>query len=304
MKSPKSPRQLPQLPIAGQRSPVSSIKSPNSSSRVFEFPSSCSDGPKCSKFDFDDFASSQELSRSKSPSCSGISGMKSPRSNISISPGQESPVFQFCNPKKIINKTMSYPPKSPVSPGITHRSPSSISFGQKSPKPFAGRRNSCFNFGPKSPMSPTIVMTSGHSPTSPGYEMEAKSTGKIGGKVWGPGKRFSSFNEKDREHYKRMRNRLACQSQGCLNETENERNIDNVKSEKNIARRSTSDLTEMNDAETEVTLLSSPRRRGSMKGGLGEDSNSFFFLNKYFLFITQLIKFLPNQKFKIIPNQS
>lgn len=95
MKSPKSPRQLPQLPIAGQRSPVSSIKSPNSSSRVFEFPSSCSDGPKCSKFDFDDFASSQELSRSKSPSCSGISGMKSPRSNISISPGQESPVFQF-----------------------------------------------------------------------------------------------------------------------------------------------------------------------------------------------------------------
>ncbi|XP_051155484.1 uncharacterized protein LOC127278031 isoform X2 [Leptopilina boulardi] len=287
MKSPKSPRQLPQLPISGQRSPMSVTKSPNSS-RIFEFPSTISEPPNKGSitFDFEDFVkatestSSQDLSRIKSPSYSGlhsIGGMKSPRSNFSISPGNESPVFQFCNPKKIINKTMSYPPKSPVSPssGITHRSPSSISFGQKSPKPFAGRRNSCFNFGPKSPMSPTIVMTSGHSPTSPGYEMESKSISSTSGrdfvkrgKVWAPGKRFSSWNEKDRENYKRTRNKMACQSQGCLNEMENERNTGNVKSEKNIARRSTSDLTEMNDAETEVTLLSSPRRRGSMKGGL------------------------------------
>lgn len=281
MKSPKSPRQLPQLPISGQRSPMSVTKSPNAS-RVFEFPSGINDGPKGSTFDFDDFVnavestSSQDLSRSKSPSCSGLSGTKSPKSNFPTSPGNESPLFQFCNPKKIINKTMSYPPKSPVSPGITHRSPSSISFGQKSPKPFDRRRNSCFNFGPKSPMSPTIVMTSGHSPTSSAYEMESKFGRDFskGGKLWGPGKRYSSWNEKDRENYKRTRNKMGShfnKSQGCLNERENERYTGNVKNEKNIARKSTSDLTELEDADTEVTLLSSPRRRGSMKGGLGED---------------------------------
>lgn len=62
-------------------------------------------------------------------------------------------------------------------------------------------------------------------------------------------------------------------SQGCLNEAvkKEARSGTSVKSERNMSRKSTSDLTELNDADTEVTILSSPRRRGSMKGGLGED---------------------------------
>ena len=277
MKSPKSPRQLPQLPITGQRSPIAGSRSP-STPRVFEFPPD--KHHMSTTFNFDDLVktldskSSQNLSQARSPSCSGLSGTKSPKSNCASSPGEEASLFQFCNPRKVINKTMSYPPKSSISPGITRRSPSSIGFDQKSPKPFDRRRNSCFNFGPNCPMSPTIVTTSGQSPTSPGFEMESKC-GDFGSgrKLYGPGKCFGSSNEKDRESLKR-RGKMGSnfnRSQGCLNETVDEEIVGTVKKEKNIARRSTSDLTELGYAETEVTVLSSPRRRGSMKGGLGKE---------------------------------
>ena len=281
MKAPKSPRQLPQLPMSGQRSPMAGSKSP-STPRVFEFPPDFNQKIMSTTFNFEDFVpakeskSFQDLSGARSPSCSGLSGTKSPKSNFPSSPCQESPVFQFCNPRKSINKTMSYPPKSPISPRITHRSPSSLSFGQKSPKPFDRRRNSCFNFGPKSPMSPTIVMTSGQSPTSPGYEMESKCGNNFGkvGSFYGPGKRFGSLREKDRESLIRARGKMGShfnRSQGCLNEKSNGEKVGPVRNEKNIARKSTSDLTELGDAETEVTVLSSIRRRGSMKGGLGKN---------------------------------
>lgn len=83
---------------------------------------------------------------------------------------------------------------------------------------------------------------------------DSPSGAKRGG--GGGGKRSSHFNR----------------SQGCLNEAENSRSESQEdvygKNGRNISRRSTSDLTDMGDADTEVTLLSSPRRRGSMKGGL------------------------------------
>lgn len=63
-------------------------------------------------------------------------------------------------------------------------------------------------------------------------------------------------------------------SQGCIKEALERESADcptaRRKSDKCIARKSTSDLTELNDADTEITVLSSPRRRGSMKGGLGQ----------------------------------
>jgi len=65
-------------------------------------------------------------------------------------------------------------------------------------------------------------------------------------------------------------------SQGCLDEVGREyheglkKRSKHRRGEKNISRRSTSDLTDMGEADTEITMLSSPRRRGSMKGGLGE----------------------------------
>lgn len=259
--------------MAGSRSP--------STPRVFEFPPDFTQETMNTTFNFEDFVqaavskSSQDLSGARSPSCSGLSGTKSPKSKFPSSPCQESTVFQFCNPRKGINKTMSYPPKSPISPGLTHRSPSSLSFGPKSPKPFDRRRNSCFTFGPKSPMSPTIVTTSGHSPTSLGYEMESKNERDFGkgGTFCGPGKRFGSLREKDRESLKMTRGKVGShfnKSQGFLNEKTNEEKVGPVRNEGNIARKSTSDLTELGDAETEVTILSSPRRRGSMKGGLGK----------------------------------
>ncbi|XP_033225805.1 uncharacterized protein LOC117178488 [Belonocnema kinseyi] len=278
MKAPKSPRQLPQLPISGQRSPIAGSRSP-STPRVFEFPPDFNQETMSTTFNFEDFVqaavskSSQDLSGAKSPSCSGLSGTKSLKGKFPSSPSQESSVFQFCNPRKGINKMMSYPPKSPISPGLTHRSPSSLSFGPKNPKLIDKRRNSCFTFGPKSPMSPTIVTTFGQRSTSPGYEMESKcgrDFGK-GGTLCGPGKRFGSLREKDRESLKKTRGKLGSQfnkSQGFLNEKTNEEKVGPVTKERNIARKSTSDLTELGDAETEVTILSSPRRRGSMKGGL------------------------------------
>lgn len=103
---------------------------------------------------------------------------------------------------------------------------------------------------------------------------DSPSGAKRGG--GGGGKRSSHFNR----------------SQGCLNEAENSRSESQEdvygKNGRNISRRSTSDLTDMGDADTEVTLLSSPRRRGSMKGGLGEWFFGFFFDLFFFLIFVPL----------------
>lgn len=59
-------------------------------------------------------------------------------------------------------------------------------------------------------------------------------------------------------------------------EAEDEELVPLTRNERNIARKSTSDLTELEDNQTMVTMLSSPRRRGSMKGGLGELTHFLF----------------------------
>lgn len=67
-------------------------------------------------------------------------------------------------------------------------------------------------------------------------------------------------------------------SQGCLSETVRDGEQGSHgggggrPKPRNVSRKSTSDLTELDadEVETEVTVLSSPRRRGSMKGGLGK----------------------------------
>lgn len=106
---------------------------------------------------------------------------------------------------------------------------------------------------------------------------DSPSGAKRGG--GGGGKRSSHFNR----------------SQGCLNEAENSRSESQEdvygKNGRNISRRSTSDLTDMGDADTEVTLLSSPRRRGSMKGGLGEWFFGFFFDLFFFNFRSTFVGF-------------
>ena len=178
LKSPRSPRQLPQLPqipIGGQRSPtqLSAVKSP-STPLVFEFPPEYYPETPNTNFDFEQFTRVNETDRApRSPSYyirQGCRSPKSPNPDLLHSPGRKSPIFQFCETRKNLGKTMSYPPRSPIpgSPIIPARSPSSTSFGPKSPKPFDHRRNSCFGFtGSKSPMSPTIVTSSSHGPCSP-----------------------------------------------------------------------------------------------------------------------------------------
>ncbi|KAK2579681.1 hypothetical protein KPH14_011030 [Odynerus spinipes] len=303
-KSPRSPRQLPQLPqipISAQRSPsqLSVTKTP-STPLVFEFPEEYYPETPNTNFDFDAFARvtdseqlQQQRGSSRSPTYYSISvskNQKSPGSTEALhSPGRKSPIFQFCDPRKNLGKTMSYPPRSPVAsiPSGTmitaaSRSASSSSFGPKSPKMFDRRRNSSFaHTGPnyKSPISPTIVAPSSFCSlqTSPKHtDSESRSSKESNFNTQDETTdRNCSVNEKIRVG--KMGGYLN-RSQGCLSETA--RNHDgtpavvdaassgNGKSEKNMARRSTSDLTEIGDAETEVTLLSSPRRRGSMKGGL------------------------------------
>nr|XP_012136889.1 PREDICTED: uncharacterized protein LOC100883976 isoform X2 [Megachile rotundata] len=287
LKSPRSPRQLPQLPqipIGGQRSPtqLSVVKSPGTP-LVFEFPPEYYPETPNTNFDFEQFGRANEVDRApRSPSYyvrQGCRSPKSPNPDLLHSPGRKSPIFQFCETRKNLGKTMSYPPRSPVSgsPIVPVRSPSSSSFGSKSPKLFDHRRNSCFGLsGSKSPMSPTIVTSSIHGSTSPKHcetNMENNLNYKNGSRrssVEGSFKEKSSPIEK-----KGSKKGHLNRSQGCLDEAGNsqgkpkEENYE--KEEKNIARRSTSDLTEIEDADTEVTMLSSPRRRGSMKGGLVPD---------------------------------
>ncbi|XP_029033767.1 uncharacterized protein LOC114871705 [Osmia bicornis bicornis] len=288
LKSPRSPRQLPQLPqipIGGQRSPtqLSAVKSP-STPLVFEFPPEYYPETPNTNFDFEQFTRVNETDRApRSPSYyirQGCRSPKSPNPDLLHSPGRKSPIFQFCETRKNLGKTMSYPPRSPIpgSPIIPARSPSSTSFGPKSPKPFDHRRNSCFGFtGSKSPMSPTIVTSSSHGPCSPKHgeiHLEQLNNGNHKNSGSRRSSMESSFKERDSPIEKKgsKKGGHMNRSQGCLDEAGKSqgrtKEEDYEKSGKSMARRSTSDLTEIGDGDTEVTLLSSPRRRGSMKGGL------------------------------------
>ncbi|XP_017878812.1 uncharacterized protein LOC108624199 [Ceratina calcarata] len=285
LKSPRSPRQLPQLPqipIGGQRSPtqLSVNKSPRTA-LVFEFPPEYYPETPNTNFDFEEFGRASELDRNpRSPGYYHRQGCRSPKSanaDLLHSPGRKSPVPQFTEGRKNLGKTMSYPPRSPISAGpvVPARSPSSSNFGSKSPKMFDHRKNFCF--GLKSPMSPTIVTHPSYSFISPKHsEMNLEQQCKAGYKS-NTGSRTSSIEGSFRDkndgpnEKKSKRPGRFNRSQGCLNETgksQSEGKEENYsRSGRSIWRRSTSDLTDM-DADTEVTLLSSPSRRGSMKGGL------------------------------------
>ncbi|XP_014478314.1 PREDICTED: uncharacterized protein LOC106746322 isoform X2 [Dinoponera quadriceps] len=306
LKSPRSPRQLPalprlqQTPIPEQRSPTrgqSLAKSPGTP-RVFEFPSEFYPETPNTSFDFDEFGRAGELEQQRGPRSPSYYARASPRSpktpnsEMLHSPGRKSPVFQFCDPRKNLKQTASYPASSATSSMADRaRSASSSVYGQRSPKHFDRRRNSCFGLASlKSPMSPTIV-TSSSDATSPqldrGLELDQKSVCReIGGyksNVNVAGKATSlegSFGMQEKIEGIGDRSKSAKmggyfnKSQGCLDEAGrgNRKGSDGCskrgRADKNMSRRSTSDLTDMGDAETEITLLSSPRRRGSMKGGL------------------------------------
>lgn len=85
----------------------------------------------------------------------------------------------------------------------------------------------------------------------------------------------SSGNLKNFDQDTRMVNKQINKSQSFLNES----NSDNSKSAKTSSRRSTSDLTDITDADT---VISCPKRRGSMKGGLGK--SYFYFPQKLTFF--------------------
>ncbi|XP_016909463.2 uncharacterized protein LOC107996090 [Apis cerana] len=300
VKSPRSPRQLPQLPqipIGGQRSPtqLSVSKSPGTP-LVFEFPPEYYPETPNTNFDFEEFGrglNEAEARAQRSPGYYPRQGCRSPKSpnpdHAHSSPGRKSPIFQFVpETRKNLGKTMSYPPRSPAcgTPAIPIRSPSSAGFASK--KPFEGhRRNTCFglNGSKRDGMSATMAASIGHGSSSPKHEREktmgveqregstaSYKNGSRPASVEGGG---SSRERGDSPSGKRgggKRSSHFNRSQGCLNEAENSRSESQEdvygKNGRNISRRSTSDLTDMGDADTEVTLLSSPRRRGSMKGGL------------------------------------
>ncbi|KOC69090.1 GTP-binding protein REM 1 [Habropoda laboriosa] len=272
LKSPRSPRQLPQLPqipIGGQRSPtqLSVSKSP-STPLVFEFPPEYYPETPNTNFDFEEFGRVNEPDRGepRSPGYyvrQGCRSPKSPNPDLLHSPGRKSPIFQFCETRKNLGKTMSYPPRSsiPISPAAPTRSPSASSFGSKSP-----RRNSCFGLsGSKSPMSPTIVAPLNHGLSNAKHsEISLEQLNKANYKNSVGSRPTSKKGGKKSSHFNR--------SQGCLDEAGNSQSASKEnwyeRNGRNISRKSTSDLTDIEDADTEVTLLSSPRRRGSMKGGL------------------------------------
>lgn len=297
LKSPRSPRQLPQLPqipIGGQRSPtqLSVSKSPGTP-LVFEFPPEYYPETPNTNFDFEQFGRSKEgeaRGPPRSPSYYSHQGCRSPKSPNPHSPGRKSPIFQFVESRRNLGKTMSYPPRSPASgsPAIPPRSPSSASFVPGKSvvgKPFEHRKNSCFsglNGSKRDGMQAAIGLS------SPKHEREKTSVeqregnnasyknGSRPGSVEGGG----SSRERGDSPKRGKRSSHFNRSQGCLNEAENSQGESQEdvygKNGRNISRRSTSDLTDMGDADTEVTLLSSPRRRGSMKGGLGEWFFGFF----------------------------
>ncbi|KAM0727397.1 GTP-binding protein RAD [Formica fusca] len=319
IKSPRSPRQLPalprlqqQVPIAEQRSPTlgqSLTKSPGTP-LVFEFPPEYYPETPNTNFDFDEFGRAGELEQQRGPRSprsprspsyyTRVTGPPrspmTPNSEILHSPGHKSPIFQFCDPRKNLKQAASYP-MSATSSSMIDRSRSvnsSCGYGQRSPKPFNRRRNSCFGLTSlKSPMSPTIVTPTSHNVTSPkadrSPDVDQKSVSRetVGYKSNDTGKSPSmegslGMHEKtaeetgERSKSIKMNGRFN-KSQGCLDEVGREHREGSKersrhrKGEKNMSRRSTSDLTDMGEADTEITMLSSPRRRGSMKGGLVPD---------------------------------
>ncbi|XP_032687172.1 uncharacterized protein LOC116851648 isoform X3 [Odontomachus brunneus] len=311
LKSPRSPRQLPvlprlqQMPIAEQRGSTrgqSLTKSPGTP-LVFEFPPEYYPETPNTTFDFDEFGRAGELEQQqqqqrgpRSPSYYARTSPRSPKtpnnSEILHSPGRKSPIFQFCEPRKNLKQTASYP-ASATSPMVDRsRSVNSSVYGQRSPKPFDRRRNSCFGLTSlKSPMSPTIVTPGSHDATSPkldlNMELDQKSVFK---EISGYKGNFSASKTSSLESSFGVQEKIVeragdrsknvkiggyfNKSQGCLDQAgRGYRKGSNGYSryrrgDKNMSRRSTSDLTDMGDADTEITLLSSPRRRGSMKGGL------------------------------------
>ncbi|XP_020286109.1 uncharacterized protein LOC109855856 isoform X2 [Pseudomyrmex gracilis] len=217
-----------------------------------------------------------------------------PNSEILHSPGHKSPIFKFCDPrKKNLKQAASYPATSSSSINDRNRSTNSPSgyVGQRNAnKPFDRQRDSFYRLTFENPMSPTIVTsTSSHDATSPQLDRNSElendiaNTGREsrGYKSKTPSLESTSsgVQEKaiegnsERSRGIKMGGHFA-KSQGCLNEAgqdppggSNECSK-HGKGEKNISRRSTSDLTDMGDADTEITWLSGSRRRGSMKGGL------------------------------------
>jgi len=302
-----------QVPIGEQRSPTHSqlvVKSPGTP-LVFEFPPEyCPETPN-TNFDFDEFgrAAEHEQQRAlRSPnhySCtSGLSrSPKSLNSEIMHSLGRKSPIFQLCEPRKQnLKQTASYPASVMIDRSRSANSSSSSSYGPRSPKPFEWRRSFCFSQSSlKSPMSPTIVTSTSYDTSSPTSDRNAELDQKTGSRESGTCKSNSSSKTPSLESPpgvheniakgtgKRQRGvkigRYFNKSQECLDEAGrnskgSDANSRHRKGEKNMSRRSTSDLTDSYDADTEITLLSSPRRRGSMKGGLGE---SFHFFSSRFI---------------------
>ncbi|XP_076302573.1 uncharacterized protein LOC143220867 isoform X2 [Lasioglossum baleicum] len=270
LKSPRSPRKLPQLPpipIDGQRSPTQlSVTKTHCTPLVFEFPPEYNPETPNTNFDFEEFGRLNEVDRSpRSPGYYARS--RSSNRDLLNSPGRKSPTFQFCEPRKILGKTMSYPPKSPISgpPAVPARSSSPSNYGPKSPK---HRRNSCFEIsGSKSPLSTTMPspkyskLNLEQSQNSPPYKNSSRPSSVEGSFKDRSNSPAEKKPTKKSSHYNR--------SQGCLDEAGKGQGKENdVAYGTNTSKRSTSDLSEMEDADTEVTLLSSPRRRDSIKSGL------------------------------------
>lgn len=268
---------------------------------VFEFPPEYYPETPNTTFDFNEFGRADEHEQqrgSRSPSYySRVTPIppRSPKSPNEVlhSPGRKSPIFQFCDPRKILRQAASYP-ASGTSSSMTDRSRSvnsSSGYGARSPQPLFDRRRNSFGLASlNSPMSPTIVTPTSHDAISPqtnrNSELDQMSAGReiAGYKSNSPSSKNPSLEgslgmqEKTGEGIgERSRSAKTVghlnKSQGCLDEVgrghfEGSSDRSKHRSEKNMSRRSTSDLTDMGDADTEITLLSSPRRRGSMKGGL------------------------------------
>ncbi|KAJ8672519.1 hypothetical protein QAD02_003778 [Eretmocerus hayati] len=190
-------------------------------------------------------------------------GSPSPTSPSSV----KSTIFQFCKPRRHVSKTQSYPPE-------TSSLTSSSSAGTPVCLKPTQRRQSL------NPISPTIVaphhIDENARDLSSDDEFPPRSRSIIGEFQQ---QRLAGFENWHHESLKMHTRKRRCsqilsssinKSQGCLKEAQKRefKRKTSSRDEKVISRKSTSDLTEINDGDTEVTVLSSPRRRGSMKGGL------------------------------------
>ncbi|CAB0043693.1 unnamed protein product [Trichogramma brassicae] len=313
-KSPKSPRQLPPLPLlSNQRSSKSSERSASSSvsggsviaetkspstPRVFEFPPEFShhfdaETPN-TNFDFEDFvkaeknrSSQNEFSTDTSTLVisSGVSKSTLPSSC------EQSMIFEFCKPRRNIIKTMSYPPKSPISPSINvpvqHQSSSIKRRGHNTDSINQVRRNSCLDLGPMTPNlkkrlglmassnSAGLFDSSQDEENDPQSSVASSLTTTFNAQQQQPSRTINWHHEslkmRSRKQRQPLQKRLIHlnKSQGCINEAvDSAESLSSRNRESRVARKSTGDLTELNDTDTETTVLSTPKRRGSMKGGL------------------------------------